>query len=136
MLHACALGVEQFHIYVYSCIFIIQSNCKPLEAIQLKNLADVSVHLQHMFLHLVRYEFTSQYKPGWKMGLAEALSHLYPISGEEKEFNVAIHHIRIGFNRKNAFQVAIQCNPVLCELMHTTITDGWLDNNNKIPKPL
>ena len=47
---ACVFGAEQFHTYIFGCVFTIESDHKPLEKINIKNLADTPVHLQRMLL--------------------------------------------------------------------------------------
>ena len=37
---ACVFGAERFHMYVFGCAFTTESDHKPLEQINLKNLAD------------------------------------------------------------------------------------------------
>ena len=46
----CVLRAEWFHTYVFGCTFTIESDHKPLEQINIKNLADTPVHLQRMLL--------------------------------------------------------------------------------------
>ena len=38
---ACVFGAEQFHTYVFGCAFTIASDHKPLEQINIMNLADI-----------------------------------------------------------------------------------------------
>ena len=47
---ACVFGAEWFHTCVFGCAFTIESNHKPLEQINLKNLADTPVWLQWILL--------------------------------------------------------------------------------------
>ena len=61
-------------------------------------------------------------------------SHLQP-NPEEIKLSVTIKHTSIAPDGKNAFEDAIQCNPVLNKLMHTII-DGWTDDINDVSKVL
>ena len=47
---ACVFGAEHFHTYVFGQTFTIDSDHKPLEQINLKNLADTPARLQRMLL--------------------------------------------------------------------------------------
>ena len=75
---ACVFRAEQFHTYVFGCAFTVQSNHKPLEQINIKNLLDTPVHLQRMLLSLQIYDDTIKYWPGKEMLVADALSHCAP----------------------------------------------------------
>ena len=46
----CVFEAEQFHTYIFGCAFTDESDHKPLEQINIKNLADTPVHLQRMLL--------------------------------------------------------------------------------------
>ena len=54
---------ERFHSYLYGKPFLVQSDHKPLEMIQLKNLHEAPPNLQCMLLHLQNYAITIQYQP-------------------------------------------------------------------------
>ena len=49
---ACVFRSEHFHTYVFGQSFTIESDHKPLEQINLKNLADTPARLQRMLLRL------------------------------------------------------------------------------------
>ena len=53
---------------------IVESNHKPLEMIQLKDLASAPKRLQRMLLELQSYNITITYRPGQEMQLADTLS--------------------------------------------------------------
>ena len=54
-------GTQQFHTYVFGHVFTIESDHKPLEQINIKNLADTPVYLQRMLLQLQNYDVTIKY---------------------------------------------------------------------------
>ena len=68
------LGLKTFHTYLYSRHVIVQNDCKPLEMIQQKPIHAATPQLQHMLLHMQKYYYTIQYKPGKEMVLADCLS--------------------------------------------------------------
>ena len=80
---ACVFGAEHFHTYVFGQAFTIESDHKPLEQINLKNLADTPACLQRMLLRLQNYDLKIKYKPGKQMILADALSRYAPQVGPE-----------------------------------------------------
>ena len=49
---AVVFGCERFHMYVYGKSFVLESDHKPLEMINLKNLAAAPQRLQRMFLRV------------------------------------------------------------------------------------
>ena len=71
---ACVFGAEQFHTYVFGRSFTIESDHKPFEQINLKNLADTPARLQRMLLHLQNYNMKITYCPGREMLVADTLS--------------------------------------------------------------
>ena len=64
---ACVSRAELFHTYVFGHTFTIESDHKPLEQINIKNLADTPVHLQRILLQLQNYDVTIRYWPGKEM---------------------------------------------------------------------
>ena len=73
---AIIYGCEKFHTYLYGRTFIVETDHKPLEMINLKNLTVAPAHLQRMLLHLQQYDLVITYWPGREMLLADALSCL------------------------------------------------------------
>ena len=71
---ACVFGAERFHTYVFGRSFTIESDHKPLEQINLKNLADTPARLQKMLLRLQNYDVKIIYHPGREMLVADTLS--------------------------------------------------------------
>ena len=75
---AVVYGCECFHIYLYGQSVMVQSNHKPLEAVQLKNLISAPTGLQRMLLRLRPYGITIKYGRGKQVLVADALSGLSP----------------------------------------------------------
>ena len=80
---ACVFRAEQFHTHVFGCAFTIESDHKPLEQINIENLANTLVHLQRMLLHLQNHDVTIKYPPGKEMLVADAHSHYAPLKAPE-----------------------------------------------------
>ena len=76
---SCVFGAGQFHTYVFGCAFTIKSDHKPLEQINIWNLADTPVYLQRMLLWLQSYDVTIKYWPGKEMLVVDALCHYIPL---------------------------------------------------------
>ncbi len=55
---AVVFGAERFDTYVYGSTFVIESDHKPLKAIQYKSLSQTPPHLQRMLLRLQPYDMT------------------------------------------------------------------------------
>ena len=81
---AVVFGAERFRTYVYGKHFVVESDHKPLEMIQLKNLMAAPTRLQRMLLRIQHYDITIKYRPGKEFLLADGLSRLpNPRSREE-----------------------------------------------------
>ena len=92
------------HLCLWPCTFTIESDHKPLEQINLKNLADTPAQLQWMLLRLQNYDVTIKYHPGKEMLVADALSRYSPLVGPEVALDIAIHHVHITPEKKLEFQ--------------------------------
>ena len=132
---ACVFGAEHFHTYVFGQAFTIESDHKPLEQINLKNLADTPACLQRMLLRLQNYDLKIKYKPGKQMILTDALSRYAPQVGPEVPLDIAIHHIHITPEKKLEFQQTIQDDPLLQSLTETIVA-GWPENASDVPNAL
>ena len=92
---AVVFGCERFHTYVYGKEFQIESDHKPLENIQNKNIAQAPPKLQRMLLRLQPYDAQILYKPGKEMRIPDYLSRTQPTQGEEIELDLTIHTVDI-----------------------------------------
>ena len=75
--HKClpvCFGLEKFHTYIYGRHITTHNDHKTLEMIQKEPIHAVPLHLQRMLLHLQKYNYTIQHKPGREMVLADCLS--------------------------------------------------------------
>ena len=98
---AVVFACERFHTYIYGKEITVQSDHKPLETIQLKNIAKAPPRLQRMLLRIQPYQCTITYKPGKEMVFADFLSRNKPTRGEEIELDHTIHHVMISPERKS-----------------------------------
>ena len=132
---ACVFGAERFHTYVFGRSFRIKSDHKPLEQINLKNLADAPARLQRMLLRLQNYDVKITYRPGREMLVADTLSRYAPIPAPDIALDLAIHHVHITLEKKIAFQQSIKEDPLLRSLAETIIT-GWPEDIKDLPNAL
>ena len=120
---------------VFGQSFTIESDHKPLEQINLKNLADTPAHLQRMLFRLQNYDVTIKYKPGKQMILTDALSQYAPQVSPEVPLDNAIHHVHITPEKKLEFQQTIQDDPLLKSLAEIIVA-GWPENTSDVPNVL
>lgn len=91
---AVVYGCEKFHTYLYGRYFDIETDHRPLEQIEKKNLTKAPARLQRLLLRLQHYDYNIRYKPGKDLLLADALSRLSTHDKQEMEgLSIKIHHI-------------------------------------------
>ena len=132
---ACVFRAERFHTYVFGRSFTIESDHKPLEQINLKNLTDTPARLQRMLLRLQNYNVKITYCPGREMLAADTLSCYTLMPALEVALDLAIHHMHITPEKKLAFQQSIQDDPLLRSLAETIIA-GWPEDIKDLPNAL
>ena len=135
---AVVYGCERFHTYLFGRSFVAESDHKPLESIQMKNLVSAPPRLQRMLLRLQPYDVTIRYRPGKQMHVADALSRLpsdeaMPIP----DLNVQIHDVCPQFS--NGYLQKIQeetlQDPELAALKEV-VFNGWPNNIKELPPVL
>ena len=132
---AVVFGVERFHTYLYGSKFIVESDHKPLEAIQLKHLHQAPPRLQRMLLRIQAYDLTIRYKPGKDLLLADTLSRLNPQKEDTIKLDKTIHSVRWSDNKISELQKLTDHDPELkplCEL----IVKGWPEKPQNLPKSI
>ena len=90
---AIILACQSFSTYLLGRSFVAESDHKSLEMIAMKNLANVSPHLQRMLLELQRYNVTIKYRPGNQMQLANALSRCPARASPEIKLDMRVDYI-------------------------------------------
>lgn len=94
---AVVFACERFHYFIYGREVEIQSDHKPLETLIKREIDDVSMRLQRLFLRLLKYPFiTIKYVPGKNIPVADFLSRTIVKRDEEddKELQAVIHAVR------------------------------------------
>ena len=130
---AVVFGCERFHIYVYGKEFQIESDHKPLENIQNKNIAQAPARLQRMLLRLQPYDAQILYKPGKEMRIPDYLSRTQPTQGEEIELNLTIHTVDITVQKQIELQEATEEDEEL-KIRKQVIVNGWPEDVKDTPK--
>ena len=75
---AVVFSCEHFEHYIYGKHVTVETDHKPLIAIQKKPINTASKRLQRMMLRLQRFDLNLTYKPGKEMYIADALSRALP----------------------------------------------------------
>ena len=132
---AAVFGAKRFYTYIYGQSFTIESDHKLLKSISKKNLADTPAQLQCMMLCLQGYDFTIHYCPGKEMVIPDTLSQFSPRPGPDLPLDIAIHHVCIMPDHKEAFQQAFVNDPEMRALANLIIT-GWPEDIKEVPLPL
>ena len=130
---AVVFGAERFHVFVYGSSFIIESDHKPLEQIQLKNISQAPPRLQRMLLRIQPYEMRIKYRPGKELLLADTLSRLNPKPGDTIELEKTIHSIRWSDQKTEELRKLTKEDPELNVLMETVVK-GWPEKSLDVPK--
>ena len=130
---AVVFGCERFHTYVYGKEFQIESDHKPLENIQNKNIAQAPTRLQRMLLRLQPYDAQILYKPGKEMRIPDYLSKTQPTQGEEIELDLTIHTVDITVQKQIELQEATEEDEGL-KILNQVIVNGWPEDVKDAPK--
>ena len=132
---AVVFGCERFHMYVYGKSFVIESGHKPLEMINLKNLAAAPQRLQRMFLRVQPYDFVLRYKPGKQMMLADAMSRQPSSKSTQIDLDIQVSFVQFSTQKLQSIREATQADDELCSL-RAVIVDGWPDSQRHLAAPL
>lgn len=103
---AIVFACEKFHHFIYGRSVVIQSDHKPLETLVKKELDEVTVRLQRMFLILLKYPgIEVRYTPGKQLLIADCLSRASRtdtgIDNEELKYVIHVVKKRICVSKDN-----------------------------------
>ena len=130
---AVVFGAERFRTYVYGKHFVVESDHKPLEMIQLKNLMAAPPRLQRMLLRIQHYDITIKYRPGKELLLADGLSRLpNPRSREEIDLDVMVSMVQFSNNKILELRRETETDTILRDLQEVIIR-GWPKTRTDIP---
>lgn len=128
-------GIERFHTYLYGASFVVESDHKPLQSIQLKNLSQAPPRLQRMLLRIQPYDATIVYRPGKELKLADGLSRLNPRPGDTIRMDSTIHAVRWSSQKIDRLRELTDSDPVLT-VLRDTIHKGWPEKAQDLPKSI
>ena len=126
-------GFKKFHTYIYGRHVLIENDHKPLEMIQHKPIHVAPPRLQQMLLHIQKYDYTTVYKPGKDMILADHLSH-FPSNTNYLPIPLVhnIQHVQLSTSELDVIQGAVECNLVYSTVYCLTLR-GWPDQVQDVP---
>ena len=129
---AVVYGCEKFHTYLYGRQFVVESDHRPLEQNQKKNLDMAPPRLQRMLLRLQPYDCIIKYKPGKEMVIANTLSRLSPREGDEiPGMQVKIHHL-VEFSPVELQQIKDEtAKDRTLQILSEQVMQGWPDSIKK-----
>ena len=130
---AVVFGAECFHTFLYGSLFVVETDHKPLESIQLKGLIQAPPRLQRMLLRLQQYDMTTKYTPRKDLLLADALSRLYSKSAGVIKLETTIHTIKWSTEKLAEVRKCSKDDEELKLLMKLVIR-GWPENIQDSPK--
>ena len=128
-------GAERFHTFVYGSEFIVESDHKPLEAIQLKNISNAPPRLQRMLLRLQAYDCTIKYRPGKELLLADGLSRLNPVKAGTIKLEQTVHAVEWSDAKIGQLRRSTDTDSELGPLKNV-IVNGWPEEVKNLPKCL
>ncbi|XP_063607727.1 uncharacterized protein LOC134782233 [Penaeus indicus] len=132
---AVVFGCERFHTYVYGKAFQVESDYKPLEIIQLKNLTTAPPRLQHMLMRLQHYDVTIRYKPGKDLLLADGLSRLSSTDNQHIVPDLQINFVTFS-NEKLVTLQQETSRDVFLHGLKEVIIQGWPEKMKDLPRML
>lgn len=142
---AIVFGVEKFDQFLYGREIVIETDHKPLIAIQDKPLNRVPIRLQRMMLKLQPYTFKLIYKPGKEMIIPDVLSRDFnensvdKITPLEKEIDVQIHllvnNLPVSKNTFKLIQESYSKDENIAQLKEY-IVKGWPKHKKDVRKEL
>ena len=129
-------GLQHFHHYVFGRKVCVETDHKPLEAINKKNLTQAPPRLQRMLLKIQPYDVEIRYKPGRDIPVADALSRA-PIPGKEMpDMDIQIHSVtNVSLSRLENIRKESEKSKELCALKDF-IHFGWPESQSDCPEVL
>lgn len=130
---AVVYGCEKFHTYLYGRNFVIETDHRPLEQIDKKNLTKAPARLQRLLLRLQSYDYSITYIPGKDMLIADALSRISPNEKQEIEgMDIKIHHmVNVSDNKLDVIRRETSKDEEL-QILAQVITQGWPEKRNQL----
>lgn len=91
---AVVYGLERFHYYAYGRSVTVETDHKPLEAIQKKDLHKAPPRIARMMMRINKYMATIKYVSAKNVQVADTLSRMKPLPGDAvKGLDITIHEM-------------------------------------------
>ena len=132
---AVVFGIERFHTFLYGAEFVVESDHKPLESIQLKQLNQAPARLQRMLLRIQPYDVTIRYRPGKDLKLADGLSRLNPRPGDTIKVERTIHAVKWSLEKMDRLR-ELTCKDPELSVLRAVIVNGWPTKAQDLPKSI
>ena len=130
-------GVKKFHNYLYGRYFNVESDHKPLQHINLKNLHLAPPRLRRMLMQLSEYNFDIKYRPGKEMVLPDTLSRLSADDNYEMPgMNVRIHSTVNITDKRHVELKEETCKDETLQKLTQLVERGWPQSIKKLGKDL
>ena len=112
---------------------MVQNDHRLLEMIQQKPIHVALPRLQQMLLHMQKYEYTIQYKPGKEMVLSNHLHH-FPSHSTSLPNPIVqnVQHVQLSNVELDIIQDSMECDPVYSTIYCLTLR-GWLEHRKQVP---
>ena len=132
---AIVFAVLRFSIYLLGRPFIVESDHRPLEMIQLKNLALAPKRLQGMLIKIQRYDMTIKYRPGREMLLADGLSRCPSPDNTTAETTLPyqVHAVALTAGDSARLSRHTMEDPILKTVAQLCI-NGWPSSRSRVPR--
>ncbi|MES9901692.1 MAG: RNase H-like domain-containing protein, partial [Sedimenticola sp.] len=131
---SASYAVDRFSQYIYGKAVLIQTDHKPLVAIQNKPLHKAPPRLQRLLLKLQPYNVTLTFLPGKEMLIADTLSRAFLNETEpedsdlQKEMNVKVHtvieNLPVSEQKLSEYRESTSKDTEL-QAVIKTINEGW-----------
>ena len=137
---AILFGCTRFKYYIYGRRTVVESDCKPIEAIMKKPLCSAPPRLQRMLLQLQHYDIEVVHCKGKNIPLGDALSRNYVsetfpglIEGLDLHVHTVLKSLPVSDVKIKQIQDATR-NDSQMQTLKDVIRKGWPANRQDCPK--
>ena len=138
-MRAIHFGLTRFSDYCFGRFVTVESDHKPLEAINKKALSDAPERIRNMLLSLQRLDFNIVYKPGKEVIIADCLSRAPVGATDNDKFELAevsiLDELAISDVYKEKLQKAADDDHDI-QILKKFICEGWPKYTRDVPNSL
>lgn len=136
---AILFGCTRFKHYIYGRRTVVESDCKPIEAIMKKPLGSASPRLQRLMLQLQQFDIHVIHCPGKNIPLGDALSRNYVsetfpnlIKGLDTHVHTVIRSLPVSDIKIQQIQDATRDDAQM-QMLIEVIKTGWPETRQNCP---